>query len=174
MPVVLTGIYRDNVAALLMRADGAILIGECAEKPGTWSFPQGGVDDGETRREALVRELHEEVSLRPRDYKILGFRCGYAYTYPEGKLKKGIYCGQIQTYFLCKLHGREPNPRLGSPKSPEFLRLLWVQPTKLDLGSFSFFKRDVTRRVLADFFHISLPQEPEAEATTEMPSAPTP
>jgi putative (di)nucleoside polyphosphate hydrolase len=171
MPTSLTGIFRENVAALLLRRDGRLLIGECADKPGCWSFPQGGVDDGETRREALFREMREEVRLGPRGFEVLASRSGYAYSYPPGRLKKGIYRGQSQTYFLCRLTRGEPDPRGSNPRAPEFLRLRWVKPEEFDLALIPAFKREVTARVLKDFFGVSpaLPPESPPDATDNDP-----
>ena len=55
--------YRPNVALILQRADGRILIGERLDVAGAWQFPQGGVDAGESADEALAREMGEELSL---------------------------------------------------------------------------------------------------------------
>jgi putative (di)nucleoside polyphosphate hydrolase len=162
MPTSLTGIFRENVAALLLRRDGRLLIGECADKPGCWSFPQGGVDDGETRREALFREMREEVRLGSRGFEVLASRSGYTYSYPPGRLKKGIYRGQIQTYFLCRLLRGEPDPGGSNPRAPEFLRLRWVKPEEFDLALIPVFKREVTSRVLMDFFGVSPAPLPES------------
>jgi putative (di)nucleoside polyphosphate hydrolase len=157
MPTSMTGIFRDNVAALLLRKDGRVLIGECADKPGSWSFPQGGVDDGETRREAMVRELREEIHLGPRHYTVIGSRSGYSYTYPPGRLKKGVYCGQMQTYFLCRLLHGEPRASKNGKRKQEFLQLKWIKPAELDLRMIPGFKRLLTARVMADFFGVVLP-----------------
>jgi len=152
------GILRDNVAALVLRKDGMVLWGECADKPGTWSFPQGGVDRGETRREALARELREEVGLPKSAYNIVASRSGYRYLYPEGRLKKGLYCGQMQTYFLCVMKGTGSQPHeRKSARSPEFLRVAWVRPEELDLALVPDFKQDTIRAVIEDFFHVRLP-----------------
>jgi 8-oxo-dGTP pyrophosphatase MutT (NUDIX family) len=57
--------YRPNVAAIVQRHDGKILIGERSDVPGAWQFPQGGVKKSETVEQALARELKEEISLEP-------------------------------------------------------------------------------------------------------------
>jgi putative (di)nucleoside polyphosphate hydrolase len=164
MPNPFTGVLRENVAGLVVRRDGSILVGECTGRPGSWSFPQGGVNRGETRREALARELAEEVGLRSRDYRIILSRGGYAYEYPGGKLKKGLYRGQIQTYFLCQLLAGRPVARGGRNGKPgEFLRLRWVAPAHFDLTLVPGFKLDVTRRALADLLGVVLPL-PDTEA----------
>lgn len=156
MPTSLTGIFRENVAALITRSDGRLLIGECADKPGCWSFPQGGVDEGETRREALFREMQEEICLGARSLEVVASRSGYAYSYPPGRLKKGIYRGQMQTYFLCRLLRGEPKAHGRNRGKPEFLRLRWVKPEDFDLSLIPVFKREVTIRIIADFFGVTL------------------
>ena len=54
--------FRPNVAAILRRPDGRILIGERHDFPGSWQFPQGGIHGTETPEEALRRELAEELT----------------------------------------------------------------------------------------------------------------
>lgn len=53
-------------AAVILRADGAFLLGR--RPPGSiyagyWEFPGGKVEAGETPRQALARELHEELGI---------------------------------------------------------------------------------------------------------------
>ena len=54
------------VAAVLQRSDGSFLL---AQRPagkayaGYWEFPGGKVEDGEVPRDAISRELHEELGI---------------------------------------------------------------------------------------------------------------
>jgi putative (di)nucleoside polyphosphate hydrolase len=62
---------RNSVLGILKNKDGKILIG-FSERVNSgdsknvdshsWKFPQGGIDEGETAKEALVRELKEELN----------------------------------------------------------------------------------------------------------------
>ena len=93
-------LYRPNVAAILSRPDGLILIADGPPFKGAWQFPQGGVDDGESMEQALFREVEEEIGVRRDLITIKSLRGGYRYAFPKGRLKYGIYVRQAQTYFL--------------------------------------------------------------------------
>lgn len=56
----------EVVAAVVLRADGAFLLGQRPAGKvyaGYWEFPGGKVEPGETPAAALARELHEELGI---------------------------------------------------------------------------------------------------------------
>jgi putative (di)nucleoside polyphosphate hydrolase len=146
--------YRSNVAAILKRADGKILIGERSNVAGAWQFPQGGLKKSETTREALVRELQEEVSLLPAHYQILESKWPYRYLFPPGRSKEG-FDGQEQTYFLIEFTGADSNINV-TTDDPEFVRFRWIKPSEFRIDWVPRFKREVYRKVFADFFGMVL------------------
>ncbi len=146
--------YRPNVALILCRADGCVLVGERSDVAGAWQFPQGGVDPGETIEEALAREVREELALGPETYRVVARRGPYRYEFPAGRTKNG-YGGQEQTYFLADFTGDE-RAILAEPETVEFRAVRWVAPAEFDLVWVAAMKRPVYRAVLADFFGVTL------------------
>lgn len=150
-------LYRPNVAGLMVREDGKLLICERSRQAGAWQFPQGGIDPGETAQEAVRREIQEEVGYLPSQYSIEESRDGYRYDYPPEvldyvrKKRHQPFVGQEQEYYLCRLHPDAPEPRLDYR---EFCAYRWIAPEEFRLEWLPDFKREVYARVLADFFNV--------------------
>lgn len=145
--------YRPNVAAILRKPNGKIFVAERIDFRGSWQFPQGGVDAGEDLIAALYREVQEETGISRSDYKIVACRTGYRYKFPNGHLKKGLYCGQEQTYFLCDFHGDSSKIDLAH-HTREFSDFKWIRPEKFKLKWIPRFKRRVFAAVMEDFFGV--------------------
>jgi 8-oxo-dGTP pyrophosphatase MutT (NUDIX family) len=66
-------IQRDVVAAMIFSADGKLLMARQNSKGGgvyidCWHIPGGGVEEGETKEEAMLREIKEELSFDVSPY----------------------------------------------------------------------------------------------------------
>ncbi len=150
-------LYRPNVAAILSREDGSILIAERVTFRGSWQFPQGGVDDGESMEAALYREVEEEVGVSRERIRVISQRGGYRYAFPKGRLKYGIYGGQEQTYFFCRFLGTDMDIDL-KRHNQEFSDWKWIMPAEFRLEWLPRFKKPVYRAVFRDFFAVELEQ----------------
>jgi len=146
--------YRPNVAVILRKPkNGKVLVFQRKDHRRCWQFPQGGVDKGEDLIGALYREVAEETGISPDLYQIIACRTDYRYKFPDGHLKKGQFCGQTQTYFLCDYYGTKQDINLKAHVQ-EFVDFKWIKPHNFDLGGVPKFKRKVFRRVFKDFFGI--------------------
>ncbi|MEA3188324.1 MAG: putative (di)nucleoside polyphosphate hydrolase [Chthoniobacter sp.] len=147
-------LYRLNVAAVLQRDDGKILVCERIDTRGAWQFPQGGVDEGETLEQALARELVEEISLSPKHYSIATRTGPYLYLYGNGRMKRGHH-GKKQYYFLCNLIG--PKSQISVETAhPEFRRARWIFPQEFSREWLPEMKQEVYAAVLRHFFEVDL------------------
>jgi putative (di)nucleoside polyphosphate hydrolase len=145
--------FRPCVAALIVNAEGKLMVCERRDFANSWQFPQGGRDHGETPREALARELWEEISLLPASYDIEQERPGYIYRFPVKHRRRGRYVGQKQVYFLCRFKGPDSLIDLAT-KQPEFRSWMWIEPAEFDLQWLPDFKREVYHKVIKDFFNV--------------------
>lgn len=148
-------LYRPNVAAILRNAQKQILVAERINVAGAWQFPQGGVDEGETHDQALVRELEEEIGVTPNLIRIVEQRGGYRYSFAKGRLKYGLFGGQEQTYYLCDYLGTDADIRLDATHQ-EFATFKWIEPAAFRLQWVPRFKRAVYMAVFRDFFGLEL------------------
>lgn len=146
--------YRPNVAAIIRRGDGCILVARRSDYPGSWQFPQGGMDTGENPEEALKREVAEEIALAPQSYRITAKRAGYRYDFPTGPDRRG-FDGQEQTYFLCDLEKGAEDEVAPHHGCGEFTEAAWVRPGAFPLDLVPPMKQSVYRRVLQDFFGVA-------------------
>lgn len=113
-----------------------------------WQFPQGGIDKGETPKEALFRELKEEIGTNEVD--IVGeFPEWVSYDFPEMIAKRMYpYDGQRQKYFLVRL---KPGAKINlQTAEPEFSQYTFVPYNEI-FDYITYFKRPVYKRVLEYF-----------------------
>jgi len=142
--------YRPNVGIILANSAGQVLwakrIGQDA-----WQFPQGGIQRGEAPRDALLRELHEELGLSHDDVEILAVTQGWLrYQLPKRYVRQGrgrICIGQKQKWFLLRLIAPEDRVHFDASPTPEFDGWRWID-WWTPASEVIEFKREVYRRAL--------------------------
>ena len=145
--------YRPNVAAIILSSEYpkkcAFMISRRNGMKRGWQFPQGGIDEGESNMEALMRELKEEIGTN--DVEILAeYPEWITYDFPHAaKGKLYPYKGQTQKYFLVRLR-KSAKIDLFAHEIPEFEEYRFVTKDEL-FKKATFLKRKAYRRVI-DYF----------------------
>ena len=144
--------FGPNVAAIILSSKYPqkceIFIASRIDISNAWQFPQGGIDDGESIKEALFRELEEEIGTR--DVEIIAeYPTWVSYEFPPIIAQKMYpYDGQKQKYYLVKLKkGAKINI---NTETPEFSEYKFVSSKEI-YEHITFFKRTVYKQVLKHF-----------------------
>ncbi len=148
--------YRLNVGAALFNATGQVFVGRRADMPPgmdhVWQMPQGGIDEGEDERDAVFRELAEEIGTANAD--IIGQHPDLlSYDLPPelvGKAFGGRYRGQRQRWFALKYKGTDADIKLDAHQPAEFIAWRWANLNELPNLAVDF-KRPIYATLARDF-----------------------
>jgi putative (di)nucleoside polyphosphate hydrolase len=122
--------FRPNVGIALFNASGQILIGRRFRDDGPeiilpgleWQMPQGGIDADENPRDAVMRELWEEIGVVNATF--LGETDWLSYDFPPyagpSSHRLAKFRGQRQKWFALRFAGSDDEidpltPRNGQP-----------------------------------------------------------
>ena len=144
--------YRPNVAMIIVSPrypkTKEIFIAQRNDLTDIWQFPQGGIDQGEEVKEALFREMEEEIGTADAEI-VAEYPEWISYDFPPKIAKKmQPYKGQTQRYFLMKLND-ESKIDLATAH-PEFSNYKFVDVADV-LNYTAHFKKPVYETVLNYF-----------------------
>ena len=149
--------YRPNVGIILLNQRNEVFWGKRIGQH-SWQFPQGGIQYGENPKQAMFRELQEEVGLLPEHVQIIGRTKDWIrYDVPEEFLRRQAaqknrritYKGQKQIWFLLRMVGRDTDISLRATDHPEFDAWRW-SAYWIPLEAVIEFKRDVYSKALSE------------------------
>jgi putative (di)nucleoside polyphosphate hydrolase len=144
--------YRAGVGVMLLDRRSLVFVGRRIDTAGeNWQMPQGGIDKGESPRQAARRELKEEAGTDKAE--ILAESAGWlTYDVPReiaGRLWRGRYRGQVQKWFAMRFTGEDRDIDLKT-HHPEFDAWKWIAPAELPRLIVPF-KRQLYLDVLREF-----------------------
>jgi putative (di)nucleoside polyphosphate hydrolase len=152
----------DDAAALPMRPCagimvldrvGRVLVAQRNDRNSdAWQMPQGGIDTGETPRQAALRELEEEIGTA--NVEIIGETEGWLdYDLPAdlvGQVWGGRFRGQTQKWFAVRFLGDDSEIDVNRGAHTEFDNWRWLEPALLP-DVIVPFKKAVYEALLVEF-----------------------
>ena len=146
--------YRPAAGVMLLNREGKVFVAQRLDSSlEAWQMPQGGLDEGEDAEAGALRELEEETGIRPEHVEIVARSpAELYYDLPDdlvGKLWKGKWRGQRQTWFLCRFTGTDADVNIETA-DPEFRAWKWAEPSELPAMIVPF-KRKLYQDVLKAF-----------------------
>ncbi|XP_057472171.1 nudix hydrolase 26, chloroplastic [Actinidia eriantha] len=150
--------YRRNVGICLINPSKKIFTASRLDIPDSWQMPQGGIDENEDPRDAVIRELREETGVTSAEV-IAEVPYWLTYDFPPDvreKLKHqwgSDWKGQAQKWFLLIFNGKEEEINLlgDGTEKPEFGEWSWMSPEQVVDHAVDF-KKPVYKEVLTAFF----------------------
>ncbi len=124
--------YRNGVGIMVYNDDKKIFVGKRIDNQKAWQMPQGGIDKNEDTDDAAKRELFEETGIQSIRI-IQRSKKEYYYDLPDhllGKIWKGKYKGQKQSWYLVKFLGPDSEININQDH-PEFNEWKWVDLDEL-------------------------------------------
>ncbi len=146
--------YRKNVGIVVYDQSGNVLLCERTDHPGSWQFPQGGINAGEEPLEAAYRELYEETGI-PKSSVISSFinPSLLSYDFPEYVVPFSGYAGQIQQWYFFRVDSAQLVIDLHTQAYEEFRSYMWTS-FESSISLVVEFKRPVYEALYAHFKQI--------------------
>ena len=149
----MTNKYRKCVGMMILNTHKEILVGRRLDHPsGYWQMPQGGIDDNENPKEAVWREMLEEIGTNKAELIKISNQW-INYDIPSETLRTlpwgDIYIGQTQKWFAFLFLGEDNDINVGTD-NPEFSEWKWARMDSI-VDSIVPFKRDVYAKILEEF-----------------------
>ncbi|MBP6085270.1 NUDIX domain-containing protein [Candidatus Gracilibacteria bacterium] len=119
--------YRHSVAAVVINHDKQVLICKRNVPQEHWQFPQGGVNEGESEEQGMLRELQEE--LGSAKFSLLyKSKHQYRFDWPKNQLRDDGLIGQEQRYYLVLFWGSDSEITL---EERSFTDFQWVDQSEV-------------------------------------------
>jgi putative (di)nucleoside polyphosphate hydrolase len=154
--------YRPNVGAVMFNRHGQVFVGLRAGTPNgappAWQFPQGGIDDGESPKDALFRELSEEIGTANATL-LAEYPDWLCYDLPPELLTmafQGRFRGQRQRWFALRFLGEDCEIDLQAHGHPEFSAWRWVDLAEVPVLAVPF-KRPIYEALARAFAPFAVP-----------------
>jgi len=145
--------YRKCVGMMILNESKDILVGKRLDHPsGYWQMPQGGIDENEIPKEAVWREMMEEIGTNKVELLKTSIQW-VKYDIPNETLKTlpwgKKYIGQTQKWFAFKFIGDDKDINVET-SNPEFSEWKWANIDSI-INNIVPFKRKTYSIILEEF-----------------------
>lgn len=152
--------YRPCAGVMLLNAERRVFVGQRMDSSSeAWQMPQGGIDEGEDAETAAFRELEEETGIAAGKASLIARASReLVYDLPDeliGKIWKGRYRGQRQSWFLMRFDGSDSDVNIATAHQ-EFRAWKWTSPAELPKLIVPFKKRLYEELLLEFADHLNL------------------
>ncbi len=138
---------RQGVRAVVLDpADRVLLVRFQFPETSLWATPGGGIDEGESPEEAIVRELGEEVGLDVLELGPWIWTREHVFPFLDGR-----WDGQAERFVLVRTPAFEPAPRFTAEQlAAEYVAgMRWWTPAELEASDELFAPRRLPELVAA-------------------------
>ena len=148
-------LYRRCVGLVVINKDGLVFVGKRIDSNlNAWQMPQGGIENGESPRNAGLREMKEEIGTN--NVKLIGEMDNWLnYDIPQklsSKLWNGKYRGQTQKWLAFQFLGNDDEININT-EDPEFKEWKWEEHKNL-VNLAVPFKKDIYKKIINEFSHL--------------------
>jgi putative (di)nucleoside polyphosphate hydrolase len=115
--------YKPTVSAIVLSSFGKVLLTHNkSHGPDFWKLPQGGVEPGESKENAIKREMFEELGTNDLKF-IKQCKTVHKYEWPKEVQEKKGFVGPELSFFLLKC----PDGVILKPDQDELDQIKWVE-----------------------------------------------
>jgi len=139
--------YRPAILCVMINDENKFLIGN-SPRDGGFKMCQGGIDEGEISKEALIREIKEELGFTISENQIIKkLNNLIKYNFPENRTLYKKYIGQeFKSIFLVKINKKQ-NP---IAQDNEFEKFYWITFNEFENYNYKH-RKEAYKKALIEF-----------------------